>query len=119
MLGVPSALKILMATEPCDMRKGPDGLCALVQRHFDVSVYSGTLFLFLSRRLDRAKLLWFSHGGFVVYYKRLERGRFRRPLPGRDGRVVLSSGELEALLEGIDLSGARRTRLWEPEEPGE
>jgi len=115
MLGASVGVRILMSTEPTDMRKGPDGLCALVKRQFEESVFSGTLFVFVSRRADRAKILWWSAGGFVVYYKRLERGRFKRPTPGADGRVVLSPGELQALLEGIDLRGVRRSRLWKPE----
>lgn len=114
MIGLPSSIRIVMSTEPTDMRRGIDGLCALVKRQFDESAFSGTLFVFLSRRRDRAKVLWWSAGGFSVYYKRLEKGRFRRPMPDADGRVVLSSGELQALLEGIDLRGARRARLWRP-----
>jgi len=117
MLGLSTAPRILMSTEPTDMRKGPDGLCALVKRQFDQSVFSGTLFVFLSRRRDRAKILWWSHGGFIVYYKRLEKSRFRRPDPDNDGRVALSPGELQALLEGIDLRRARRAPLWEPTRP--
>jgi transposase len=77
------------------MRKGPDGLCAMVRRHFDEPVYSGVLFVFLSRRADRVKVLWWSHGGFVVLYKRLERGRFRAPKPDGTGQVVLTPAELE------------------------
>lgn len=118
MLGASAGVRILLSTEPADMRKGPDGLCALVKRQFEASVYSGTLFVFLSRRRNRAKILWWSKGGFVVYYKRLERGRFRRPIPGADGRVVLSPAELQALLEGIDLTGVRRTKLWKPRGEG-
>jgi len=118
MLGASAGVRILLSTEPTDMRKGPDGLCALVKRQFEASVFSGTLFVFLSRRCNRAKILFWSKGGFVVYYKRLERGRFRRPAPGHDGRVVLSPAELQALLEGIDLTGVRRTRLWKPGNEG-
>lgn len=114
MLGVTASVRILLATEPADMRKGTDGLCALVKRQFDESVFSGTLFVFLSRNRDRAKILWWSAGGFIVLYKRLERGRFRRPDPDRQGRVVMSPAELEALLEGIDLRRAPRARLWSP-----
>jgi transposase len=117
MLGLSTPPRILMSTEPTDMRKGPDGLCALVKRQFDESVFSGTLFVFLSRRRDRAKILWWSHGGFIVYYKRLEKSRFRRPDTDNDGRLVLSPGELQALLEGIDLRRARRAPLWEPTRP--
>jgi transposase len=105
---------IYLATEPCDMRNGPDGLAALVKRRFGESAYSGAMFAFLSQRRDRIKILVWSHGGFVVHYKRLERGTFRRPREGADGRVVLSPGELSALLEGIDLRDARRARLFHP-----
>lgn len=113
MIGLPAAVRIYLFSEPTDLRKGVDGLTTLVRRHLDTDVFSGHIFAFLSRRCDRAKLLWFSHGGFVVYYKRLERGRFRRPGVDHD-RATLTPAELQSLLEGIDLSEARRTRLWEP-----
>ena len=96
------------------MRKGPDGLAQLVRASFDESVFSGHIFAFLSRRRNRAKLLWWDRGGFVVYYKRLERGCFRRPVVDGSGHVQLSAAELQSLLEGIDLSSAPRARLWEP-----
>ena len=113
MIGASSATRILLAREPADMRKGPDGLSSLVRKHFDESVYSGTLFVFVSRRADRVKVLWWSHGGFVVLYKRLERGKFRPPRRD-ETHVVMTPAELEALLEGLDLSTARRERLWVP-----
>lgn len=96
------------------MRKGPDGLAQLVRESFDEDVFSGHIFAFLSRRRDRAKLLWWDRGGFVVYYKRLERGRFRRPVANASGHLELSAAELHSLLEGIDLSRAPRARLWHP-----
>jgi transposase len=114
MFGLPAGVRILLASEPADMRRGVDGLSALVRRQFEEPLFSGTLFVFLSTRCDRIKVLWWSAGGFVVLYKRLERGRFRRPEPRPDGRVHLSPAELGALLEGIDLRKARRARLWNP-----
>jgi transposase len=116
-IGLPASVRIYLATEPTDMRNGPDGLAARVRSHFPVSVFSGHLFVFLSVRRDRAKVLWWDRGGFVVYYKRLERGRFRRPEGSASGDVVLSPAELQGLLEGIDLSRARRSRLWQPGNP--
>lgn len=114
MIGLPSSVRIYLAAEPTDMRNGPDGLAARVKAHFPVSVFSGHLFVFLSARRDRAKILWWDRGGFVVYYKRLEQGRFRRPESDGQGGAVLSPAELQSLLEGIDLSRARRARLWQP-----
>ena len=114
MIGLPSSTRIYLATQPADMRKGPDGLVQLVRASFEEDVFSGHIFAFLSRRRDRAKLLWWDRGGFVVYYKRLERGRFRQPVADRAGQVQLSAAELHSLLEGIDLTNAPRARLWQP-----
>jgi len=113
-IGLPASVRIYLAAEPTDMRNGPDGLAARVRAHFSVSVFSGHLFVFLSKRRDRVKILWWDQGGFAVYYKRLERGRFKRPVGNRDGEVVLTPAELQSLLEGIDLSRARRCQLWRP-----
>lgn len=114
MFGLPPSVQIYFSVEPADMRKGLTGLSALVQAGFEIDLYSGHLFVFLSRRRDRVKILWWDRGGFVLYYKRLERGRFRRPQPGRTGNMVVTPAELQSLLEGIDLSKAGRTRFWEP-----
>lgn len=115
MIGLPSSVRIYLATSPIDLRNGPDGLAGLVKQAFEADVFSGHLFVFVSKRSDRVKVLWWDHGGFVVYYKRLERGRFQVPLLPSDARsVAMTPAELGSLLEGIDLSRARRTRLWEP-----
>lgn len=74
---------------------------------------SGDLFVFLSRRRDRAKILTFDKGGFVLWYKRLERGRFRHPRRGETD-VVLDGTELTMLLDGIDLDQVRRPKHWAP-----
>lgn len=118
MIGWPSSVRIYLASEPTDMRNGPDGLSARVTRAFGLSAFSGHVFVFLSSRRDRVKILWWDHGGFVVYYKRLERGRFKRPTINDQGEARLTPAELQSLLEGIDLSRARRTRLWEPATKG-
>ncbi|MCB9730200.1 MAG: IS66 family insertion sequence element accessory protein TnpB [Deltaproteobacteria bacterium] len=114
MLTLPPSVRIYLGTEATDMRKGHDGLAALVTARSQ-DVYSGHLFVFLSRRRDRAKVLWFDRGGFVLWYKRLERGRFRMPaLRDRADTVSLDAAELAMLLDGIDLSGVRRPRTWIP-----
>ena len=115
MIAPSAALKIFVFNKPTSMRNGPDGLAALVEKHFDESVFSGHLFVFISRRRDRLKLLCFEPGGFVVYYKRLEKGRFVRPLPDEHGRVCLSAAQLAALLEGIDIATIKRPSLWNPD----
>ena len=69
----------VLATESIGLRRGHDGLVTLVRSPWKANPYSGTLFVFFGRRMDRAKVLFFSAGGFVVSYKRLERGRFSMP----------------------------------------
>ena len=115
MLMLPSAVRIVLATEPVDMRKSIDGLMALVRSSFGEDVYSGHLFVFVSRRGDRVKILTFSRGGFILYYKRLERGRFRLPQVEAEAHAVrLDATQLTLLLDGIDVAEVRRPAAWEP-----
>lgn len=114
MLSLPSSVRIYLATEPTDMRKGFDGLSALVRRHGG-DVFSGHLFAFISKRRNRIKILVWDNGGFVLYYKRLERGRFRMPRrPDGATSVQLDSAQLSMLLDGIDVSRVRRPEKWLP-----
>jgi transposase len=107
-------VRIYLASKPTDMRKGIDGLAALV-RQFGEDIYAGHLFVFISRRADRLKILTWDTGGFVVFYKRLEKGTFKPPRSTRGQTTVrLDSAQLTLLLEGIDLRRVRRPRLWEP-----
>lgn len=115
MLSLPAAVRIYFFAEAADMRKGFDGLVALV-RAAGLSEYSGHLFAFVSRRADRAKILTWERGGFVLWYKRLERGRFRRPPIAPDAtQVRLEADQLTLLLEGIDLQSVRRPKRWAPQ----
>lgn len=115
MLSVGPSAPIVLATEPVDLRRGHDGLVTLVRERWDADPYSGTLFVFIGRRRDRVKILFFSAGGFVVYYKRLERGRFSMPrIPDGATEVVLDAASLTMLLDGVDLRAVRRAPLWTP-----
>ena len=114
MLSLPASVRIYLFAEPTDMRKGFDGLSALVVAS-GLDVFSGHLFAFVSRRGDRAKVLTWERGGFVLWYKRLEQGRFRRPeIPEGASRVQLEADQLALLLEGIDQRGIKRPPRWEP-----
>ena len=114
MIGLPESVKILLFSAATDMRKGFDGLSALVTAAGE-DVYSGHLFVFLSRRRDRAKILTFQKGGFVLWYKRTERGCFK-PLTAEPGvdRVALDGTQLALLLDGIDLRRVQRPKHWGP-----
>lgn len=115
MLSLTSAVRIFLWTAPVDMRKGFDGLQALV-RAADMDVFSGNLFVFVSRRADRAKILTWERGGFVLWYKRLSKGTFgvRRAHGGASSVEVLDPGQLAMLLDGVDYKRVRRSRRWEP-----
>jgi transposase len=114
-LSLGPGVQVVLATEPVDLRRGHDGLVTLVRSLWRADPYSGTLFVFFGRRRDRVKVLFFSAGGFVVYYKRLERGRFCMPhVPEAASQVVLDAASLAMLLDGVDLRAIRRAPRWEP-----
>ncbi len=114
MLSLPASVRIYLFTGPTDMRKGFDGLSALVVAS-GLDVFSGHLFVFVSRRSDRMKVLTWQRGGFVLYYKRLEKGRFRRPDAGSDeAQVSIGADQLQLLLEGFDTRKVRPPPRWEP-----
>ena len=114
MLSITSAVRIFLWTTPVDMRKGFDGLQALV-RAADMDVFSGHLLVFVSRRADRAKILTWERGGFVLWYKRLARGTFRvSRAEGQPSVDLLDPGELAMLLDGVDYRAVRRSKRWEP-----
>jgi transposase len=97
-----SATAVYVVAEPCDLRKSIDGLALAVETSLGASLLSGAVFVFFNRGRDKVKLLWWDRHGFWLAYKRLEKGRFRKPLSG-----AISRSELLLLLEGVDLSVAR------------
>lgn len=115
MIGLPDSVRILLFSEPTDMRRGFNGLTAMVLAAGE-DVYSGHLFVFVSRRRNRVKILTFQKGGFVLWYKRLERGRFRVVDRG-EGQAVIDATELTMLLDGIDVGSVNRARHWAPRRP--
>jgi transposase len=100
--------RIWLVAGVTDMRKGFDGLAALVQTQINADPFSGQLFVFRGRRGDRIKALWWDGDGLCLYAKRLERGRFVWP-QAQDGTVHLSNAQLSMLLEGIDWRRPERT----------
>jgi len=117
MLTLPPSVRIWVAAEPVDMRRGHDGLAAIVRNEWKRALYDGHLFVFVGKRKDRCKILFWDRGGFVLYYKRLERGRFRLPGVGQEQdatHVEMDSTQLAMLLDGIDFRGVRRAKHWQP-----
>lgn len=115
MLTLPPSVRIYLATGKVDLRRGHDGLGAIVRSQWKVDVYGGHLFVFVGRRADRCKILFWDRGGFVLYYKRLERGRFRVPkVETGASSVTIDATELAMLLDGIDVVMVKRPKRWEP-----
>jgi len=115
MLTLPPSVKIFLFTARTDMRKGHDGLASLVTNEMRADLFSGHLFVFVSKRGDRVKILAWDRGGLALWYKRLEKGTFRIPkIDDSSKSVPMDSGELSMLLEGIDYSKMRRPKRWEP-----
>lgn len=118
MLTLPSSVRIYLSPAPTDMRRGFDGLAALVT-DAGLDVYSGHLFVFLSRNRDRMKILTWERGGFVLWAKRLERGRFKLPRVDAAARTVsLDAGQLAMILDGVDVAQVRRSKAWTPPRGG-
>jgi transposase len=114
-LTVPPSVQIWLASEPVDMRRGHDGLMAIIRNEWRMDPFGGHLFAFVGKRRDRIKVLVWDQGGFLLLYKRLERGRFRMPAVEAEARTVRLDGtQLTMLLDGIDLSRVRRPVPWEP-----
>lgn len=113
MIGLPAGTRIWLVASVTDMRRGMDGLAAIVQSALAENPFSGHVFIFRGRRGDLVKLLWWSADGLCLFAKRLERGRFVWP-QATEGRVHLSGAQLSMLLEGIDWRRPERT--WQPEQ---
>lgn len=109
--------RIYLYAKHVDMRRSFDGLCAIVQSEFQRDVRQGDLFVFLNRRLDRLKLMYWDDGGIAIWMKRLEAGVFQRPAaaPGSN-QVVMDATELALLLSGVDLASVKRRKRYEVDE---
>ncbi len=120
MLSLPPSVRLFVATQPVDGRKGADSLMVLVRDVLHQDPLSGFLFVFFSKRCDRVRVVYWDRNGFAMWTKRLEKGRFR-PTFSADGRLASSAieaAELALIVEGIELAGARRRPRWEPAKAG-
>jgi len=108
-------VRIWLAAGLTDMRRGFDGLAALVQQQLGKDPFSGQLFVFRGRRGDLIKILCWDGQGLCLFAKRLEKGRFVWP-QSKEGSVCLTPAQLAMLLEGIDWRMPART--WRPELAG-
>lgn len=112
---IPGAVTIHLARQPVDFRKSIDGLMGVVLDKLKGDPMSGHVFVFHNVSRTGLKLLYWHMGGFCLFYKRLERGRFQLPrIAESESRVAMSGAELVAMMEGIDLRGCRFVPHWKP-----
>ena len=103
MLTIPPSSKVFLCTQPIDMRKGFDGLSGLVETYFGQNPCCGHLFVFFSKTRDRMKVLVWDLDGFVLYYKRLERGTYTWiiEIAKKEGAEIRAS-DFALVLNGIN-----------------
>lgn len=113
MLTLTSNVRIYLHAQPTDMRKSFDGLSGLVRSVFQADPLDGSLFLFVNRRRDRIKMLWWDRDGLALYYKRLEAGTFEILQPADDAATVeIDATQLAMLLGGVTLASAQRRKRY-------
>ena len=113
----PAGMRVLIATRPVDFRRGADGLAATVQSVLRQDPFSGTIFVFRSKRADRVKMLVYDGTGLVLIWKRLEGSKFKWPAIS-DGVMRLSAAQLAALFEGLDWRRVYAPRIRRPQVAG-
>jgi transposase len=100
---LPPSVRIFVCTAPQDMRRSFDGLSAQVRELLGQDPQSGGLFVFVNKRANRAKVLWWEKNGYCLLYKRLHRAVFRLPRAGEElgASFRVDGRELAALLQGV------------------
>lgn len=106
MLHLSASCKYYLYGKPADMRKGFDSLSGLVTSELQMDALSGAVFIFINKKRNQLKLLLWEGDGFALYYKRLEKGCFELPEPGREGSQV-SMQQLQFVLQGIQLKSVK------------
>jgi transposase len=113
MLSFAPNTRIFLHARPTDMRKSFDGLCGLVRSVLEADPLSGSLFLFVNRRGDRIKMLWWDSDGLALFYKRLESGTFEMLQAKDDAAAVeLDTATLAMLLSGVAIDSVKRRKRY-------
>ena len=115
MITPPATAEIFLYSQPTDMRKSFDGLSGLVRGALDREPTDGSYFLFVNRKRDRIKVLYWDRDGFALWYKRLEAGTFE-VLATEEGQpaVQIDTTELAMILSGVSLASLKRRKRYSP-----
>ena len=116
MLTLPSNMQFLLADRPADFRKSFDGLAAIVENELGLAPSTGSVFVFLNKRANQVRLLFWDRDGFCLISKRLEAGTFRRIRCSDDDakHIEINTAELVLLLEGIDAPVLKQRKRYLP-----
>lgn len=114
MISVSPTLRVFVATEPADFRKGIDGLAALCRQQLQQDPLSGAAFVFRNRRGTAVKILLYDGQGFWLCQKRMSQGRFGHWPVGAQGVASLQAHQLQVLLAGGNAEAAAGAPTWRP-----
>jgi transposase len=114
MLAVSSSTQVYLYMQPVDMRRSYDGLHAIVQGEFRCDIRLGDYFMFINRRRDRIKIIWWDRDGLAIFMKRLESGTVQKPICQADAKsLIIDQAQLAMLITGIDVSNIKRRKRFE------
>jgi transposase len=118
MIQITPQMRILVAVEPADFRKGIDGLARLCRETLEQDPFGGGMFVFRNRRGTAVKVLVYDGQGFWLCHKRLSRGRFRWwPNQGTGAAQTLAAHQLHVLLSAGNPAGTQGAPDWRPVAP--
>ena len=104
-------IKVWLYTGVADMRCSYNGLLALTKTRLHENPSDGQLFVFINRQRNQMKCLYYESGGYCLWCKRLEQGRFAQ-IQSDDGKILMTKIELEMLIDGIDLSAVKKRKRY-------
>jgi transposase len=111
MIALAPQIRVFLYRRPTDMRKSFHGLVALTESELKQDPLSGSLFVFLNRRRDRVKILYWGQSGFCIWYQQLQKGTYQIPSPtalNDQDTLEVTRSQLSLILEGIDLTSVRQ-----------
>jgi len=118
MIALAPQTRVFLYRRPTDMRKSFHGLIALTEAELKQDPLSGSLFVFVNRRRDRIKILYWGETGFCIWYQQLQQGTYQLPrhdsLDEQD-TLEVTRAQLSLILDGIDLTSARQRRRFQRE----
>ena len=121
MIALPPQIRVFLYRRPTDMRKSFHGLVALTESQLKQDPLSGSFFVFVNRRRDRIKILYWGQTGFCIWYQQLQQGTYQLPGPeslDEQDTLEVTRSQLSLILDGIDLTSVRQRRRFQLERKG-